>query len=132
MTIDEVLASATIEQKRYTIARLTHNKKESCRIAQVHHTSIYRWGNLEDLEWCVEELLTEQVKAAGMVLSESAIDAAEALKKSLHDRAYRVRAAEAILDRVGLGTQSNISVNGEVEIALSWDDNDQSPVTEST
>lgn len=102
---NKILRHATPEQRRWVMFRLTSNTdKEAAKLAKVHPTTVSRWDNKADLDYAVALLLQKPTDAALDVLKETAIEAAQVLRSLLKekDRHLRLKAANSILDRVGV------------------------------
>lgn len=116
--LDEILEKATIEQKRYIMARLKgKNRTQAAKEAGIGRGMIYKWENLADLERAADLLASDMVKVLPLILADSqtrlvelAPDAVDALGKSLKDRVYRVQAAKEILDRAGLPAKTTVDI----------------------
>jgi len=124
----EILASATPLQVRWVMARLvSKTDQKAARAVGIHPTTVSRWSNKVELEKAINILLREPVEAALTVLQKAAIDAASVLVSEL-ERKDKLRAADSILDRVGLrgsqkheiagkdGSQLTIRVLGNVDL----------------
>ena len=111
MDLDELLPQLTSIQRRYISARLLCDSiPEACKLIGIHRSTPHGWPNLAEIEQCVAILQSNALKAAKVSLEDLCLEAVKALKKSLGDRAHRVRAAEAILDRAGLPRASSVDV----------------------
>ena len=107
----EILGRATDVQYKYVIARMTHpTRSAAARSIGLNRSSPSHWDNLDELEEAVKLLRPDVIEAAKLALVELALDAVGALGDALGDKAYRVRAAQAILNRVGLPAQSAVDV----------------------
>ncbi len=111
MDLDEFLPQLTDTQRRYISARLLCDTvPEACKAIGIHRSTPHKWSNRAEIEQCVAILQSNALKAAKVSLENLCIEAVKALKKSLGDRAHRVRAAEAILDRAGLPRAQSVDV----------------------
>jgi hypothetical protein len=98
-------------QYNYVIARMTHpDPAKAARAIGLASRSPHNWDNLDELEEAVRLLRPDVVEAAKLAIVELALDAVAALGAALGDKAHRVRAAQAILDRAGLPAQSAVDV----------------------
>jgi hypothetical protein len=107
----EILDRATDLQYKYVIARMTHpDAAKAARAIGLASRSPFNWDNLDELEEAVKLLRPDVIEVAKLALIELALDAVGALGGALGDKAHRVRAAQAILDRVGLPAASSVDV----------------------
>ena len=110
----EILDRASDTQYKYVIARLTHpTRSAAARSIGMNRSSPSNWDNLAELEEAVFLLRPDVIEAAKLALVELALDAVGALGDALGDKAHRVRAAQAILDRVGLPAASSVDVTSK-------------------
>ena len=82
----------------------------ACRKMGLNRTTPHHWDNLEQLEEVVTAIQIDQIDGARWALTNLSVDAVKALKQGLGERANRVRAADSILDRVGIPKQSAMDV----------------------
>ena len=112
---NEILSVATIEQRKWVLARLQlKSDAAAARAIGIHPTSIYRWPNKKDLDRAVELLLEDAVEAARAILRDAAPDAARTLERNLLGK-HAVQAANSILDRVGVIEEKRIKIEDESE-----------------
>jgi len=101
---DQILdqCEATAEQRKWVMERLQRkNDAQAARAIGLHPDSVYKWPNKQALNRAVELLLADAVAAARLVLKDSAVEAAQTLKRHLLGR-KGVEAANSILDRTGV------------------------------
>ena len=112
----EILDRATDIQYQYVIARMTHpDAAKAARAIGLASRSPFNWANLDELEEAVKLLRPDVIEVAKLALVELTLDAVGALGDALGDRAHRVKAAQAILDRVGLPAASSVDVTSKGE-----------------
>lgn len=104
----DILADATPVQIKWVMARLVNKTdQKAAKAVGIHRTTASRWSNKAALDEVVNILLREPVKAALTILQEAAVDAASVLVDEL-ERKDKLRAADSILDRIGLrGSQKH-------------------------
>lgn len=113
----EILESANDIQRRYVIKRLTSAScAHAARALGIHRSTPHHWHNYAELEECVSLLLLDAVQAAKLALEGMALDAAKALERAAKGKGgTSVRAATAILDRIGLPAMSQVDVTSKGE-----------------
>jgi hypothetical protein len=109
---NEILATATPEQVRWVIARLSaKSDQEAAKAVKVHPTTVCKWPNKSDLDRAVNLLLQDVAGATALILRQAAPEAARALRESLRDPKMRVSAATAVLDRTGFAARQQHEVD---------------------
>lgn len=99
---DRILAVATPRQIKWLLVRLiSDSDREAAKKAGIHPSTVSKWPNKAELDKAVNLLLREPVSAALTVLQKAAIDAASVLVDELKHK-NKLRAADSILDRIGL------------------------------
>lgn len=112
-TANEILANATTDQVKWVVARLSsRTDREAAKSIGVHPSTVCKWPNKAKLDKAVNLLLQEPVGAALTVMEKAAIDAASVLVSEL-ERKDKLRAADSILDRVGLRGSQKHEVAGK-------------------
>jgi hypothetical protein len=116
---NEILAGASPEQVKWVLARLVcRTDQEAAQEIGFHPSTVSKWPNKAELDRAVGLLLREPVSAALTVLQEAAIEAAHVLVDSLR-RKDKIRAADSILDRVGLRGPQEHKHSGNVTLGYS-------------
>lgn len=116
---NEILADASPEQVKWVLARLVcRTDQEAATEIGFHPSTVSRWPNKSELDRAVSLLLREPVSAALTVLQEAAISAASVLVDALTDK-DKLRAADSILDRVGLRGPQEHRHSGEIVLGYS-------------
>jgi len=109
---NEILASATPDQIKWVVARLTSKTdREAAKSIGVHPSTVSKWPNKAKLYEAVSILLREPVETALKILQEAAIDAANVLVDELGHK-NKLRAADSILDRIGLRGVQKQEISG--------------------
>ena len=107
----EILDRASDIQYQYVIKRLTEpTLAHAARAIGLHRTTPTKWDNINELEEAVKLLRPDVLESAKQALEDLTLEAVKALGEALGDKSHRVRAAQAILDRVGLPAQSAVDV----------------------
>jgi len=108
----DILERASSLQRLYVFKRLVYPSiPKTARAMGIHRTTPHHWSNIAELEEAVGLLSLEMVPAARNALESLAIDAVQALARGLvRSDAASIRAAEAVLDRIGLPAMSNVDL----------------------
>jgi hypothetical protein len=128
--LDEVLAELNQLQLRYVVARVTARfDKDAAKQVGVHPSSVAKWKmDGVPVDEAVRLLSVSALLSAKTTLEAHAQFAAEALVNEVVERGdERIRAALAILDRVGLPASSRIEADLETSgVMIVLDDGTES------
>lgn len=113
--VQEILESATDIQQDYIRARLIHpNMARAAKSLGLNRSTPIKWDNLDEIEEAVAILRRDAVEAARLALQDLALEAVQTLKAVLQGKGgAAVRAADSILDRVGIPKQSAVDVTSK-------------------
>lgn len=101
--VDDLLQDATIEQRKWVIARLSHNSDlRAAQAVGLHRNTVGSWPNKAKLDEAVMLLLTEPREAALAIIQDALTEAARIKAEGLKSKKEEVAqsAASEILDRV--------------------------------
>jgi len=110
--VTEILERATPQQRLFVFKRLTNTSiPKAAHAMGINRTTPHHWDNLDELEEAVDLLSFDLLPAAHAALESLAMDAVQALARGLVRKdAASIRAAEAVLDRIGLPAMRNIDL----------------------
>lgn len=134
-TANEILHTCTPEQRRWVLFRLSSKSdKEAAKLAEVHPSTVSKWDNKDKLDLAVAFLFQEPINAALKILGETAIEAAEVLRALLRNKnaSIRLKAAESILDRLGITSAQKHDIDLKVFDLEYWKIQRQKRVDEVT